>query len=175
MTDADLVQLLRLTTTAFEASLHAALDNDKHAARDVLHASAERRAALAAAEESVRATAWVPMPTKAERLRFVADVGQIGDLVDELARHVVTGGDTRPLGATHRLTVAVLIDAGGRRLRQLADSPVGPGVDPANRGCGGALFEVADQGAHDSSMTAGLCSTMAVVLLEASRHAARAA
>ena len=175
MTDADLVQLLRLTTTAFESALHAVLDDDKRAAREVLRASADRRAARSAAQESVLANRWVPMPTKTERLRFVADVGQIGDLVDELARHVVTGGDTRPLCATHRLTVAVLIDAGGRRLRQLADSPVGPGVDPANRGCGGALFEVADQCGHDSSTTAGLCSTMAVVLLEASRHAARAA
>ena len=175
MTDPDVALLLRATTHAFESALHAVLAGDKHAARQVLRGSTARRAALQAAQDTVRARAWVPLPTKVEHLQFVADLGRVGDLVDHLARNVVAGGDPHPLSPSLRMMLAVLLDAGGRRLRALADGPVGPGLDPAHRGCGRTLFEVADRGTHDSSRTAALCSATAVVLLQASRHAARAA
>ena len=69
----------------------------------------------------------------------------------------------------------MLLDAGDRRLRQLADGPIGPALDPAYRGCGSALFEVADHAVHDRSATLVLCSELATTLLQASRHASRAA
>jgi hypothetical protein len=170
-----LAALLDSTGSAFGSTLHAALDDDRHAARDVLRGSAARRELLHAAQDAVRERSWVPAPQLANELQFVADIGRVGDLVDHLARHIVAGGDRRPLTPARRMEIAVLLDAGGRRLRQLADGPIGPGLDPSYRGCGSALFEVADRGARDRSATVVLCAALAVLLLQASRHAARAA
>jgi hypothetical protein len=167
--------LLRSTDDAFRATLHAVLEGDRHAAREVLHGSAARRAVLIAAQDALRARSWVPAPQLANELQYVADVGRIGAIVDQVARHVVEGGERRPLTPARRMEVAVLLDAGGRRLHQLADGPVGPGLDPSYRGTGSALFEVADRGARDRSATVVLCAALAVTLLQASRHAARAA
>ncbi|WP_182526813.1 hypothetical protein [Nocardioides dongkuii] len=175
MTDADLAQLLRSTMHAFDATLRATLAGDEHAAGEVLRGSGARRGEQSAAREAVLARTWVPGPTKAEQLEYVADLGCVGELVDELARHVVAGGDPHALSPTNQLTVAVLLDAGGRRLRQLADSPVGPFLQPSHLGCGKTLLEVADHGTHGGSPTAALCAGLAAVLLRATRHASRAA
>ncbi len=172
---AEIDHLLRTTSEAFRAALHAVLDGDKQAARDVLHRSAGRRALVTAARDTLTGRAWVPAPQLANELQFVADIGRVGELVDQLARQVVAGVEHEPLSPTRRLEVSVLLDAGTRRLRQLADGPIGPGLDPEYRGCGCALFEVADRGAHDRSSTMARCSALAATLLQASRHAARAA
>jgi hypothetical protein len=170
---AEIDDLLRSTDDAFRTTLHAVLDADEEAARGVLRGSAERRALLFTAQHALRRRRWVPAPQLASELQFVADIGRIGELVDALARRVIEG--RRSLGPVQRLEVSVLLDAGGRRLRQLRERPAGPGLDPAYRGCGCALFEVADRAARDRSMTVVLCADLAAALLQASRHAARAA
>ena len=124
---ADIDTLLHTTDDAFCATLHAVLEDDRHAAREVLHGSAARRATLSAAQDSLRERTWVPGPQLANELQFVADIGRVGEVVDHLARHVVGGADRRPLTPARRMEVAVL------------------------------------------------CAALAVLLLQASRHAARAA
>ena len=166
-------RLLRSTEDAFSATLHALLDEDAHAARGVLRGSAPRRRLLAATQAAVREQRWVPGPQLGNELQYVADLGRVNQLVDVIARLVVAGPPR--LSPACRMEVAVLLDAGGRRLRQLQDGPVGPGLDPSYRGCGGALFEVADYGGRDASAVLQLCGAVAVTLLQASRHAARAA
>jgi hypothetical protein len=172
---AEIDALIRTTDEAFRATLHAALDGDRHAAREVLHGSAERRDLLAAAQRLLRARAWVPAPQRERELRFVVDVGHLGCLVDRLARHLVAGGDPIRLSPSRRMELAVLLDAGGRRFRQLADGPVGGSLDATYRGCAATLFEVADHAAHDRSTTVVLCGALAAGLLQASRHLASAA
>ncbi|NYG57275.1 hypothetical protein BJ980_000198 [Nocardioides daedukensis] len=171
----DFDRALFSTADAFCDTLHAVLDEDLHRAREVLKGSAVRRRLVRAAVDSVRDQAWVPARQLNERLQFVDDVSRANALIDQLARRVVSRDDPVSLTPARRMEVAVLLDAGGRRLRQLADGPVGPALDPAYRGCGAALFEVADHGERDASLTIALCGALAVVLLQASRHATRAA
>jgi hypothetical protein len=166
-------RLLHSVTDALTDALHAVLDEDVHAARGVLRGSAARRRLLAATQATVRDQRWIPGPQLGNELQYVADIGRLSQLVDAVARVVVVGPPT--LSPAARMEVAVLLDAGSRRLRQLQDGPVGPGLDPSYRGCGGALFEVADHGARDRSTVLRLCAALAVTLLQASRHAARAA
>ncbi|WP_122816263.1 hypothetical protein [Nocardioides pantholopis] len=175
MTDSDLHCLLSSTTRAFEKTLRAVLDGDKPAARQVLRGSAGRRRARAAASDAVRTKVWVPVPLLVEQLQFVADLGRVGDLVDQLARHVVGGGDSTPLSPARRMEVTVLLDAGRRRLRQLDDGPVAAGLEPGYRSCGDDIREVAHRCSRDRSATLALCSALAATLLHASRHATRAA
>ncbi len=171
---AEIDDLLRTTDDAFCATLHAVLDGDREAARTVLRGSAVRRSQVTAAQEALRARRWVPGPQLASELQYVADVAHVGDLLDALARRAVAG---RPghLSPVQRMEVSVLLDAGSRRIRQLRERPAGPGLDPAYRGCGCALFEVADRAVRDRSVTIVLCADLAAALLQASRHAARAA
>jgi hypothetical protein len=172
---ADLDVLLRATDRAFCEALHAVLDDDVPRAREVLKGSAGRRRLAAAAADELRERPWVPAPQLAEQLQFVDDVRRIGDLVDHVARHVVAADDPVALTPSRRVEVTVLLDAGGRRLRQLQAGPAGPALDPGYRGCGAALFEVADHGGRDASAVIGCCGALAVLLLQASRHAMRAA
>lgn len=174
-TIASVDHLLRSTTDAFHGALHAVLEDDVHRARQVLKDSATRRLLAETAGDAIRTHVLVPAPRLADQLQFVADITQVGRLVDELARQVVEAEDRLALSPTQRLEVAVLLDAGERRLRQLTEGPVGPSMDPAYRGCGSALFEVADHGGRDSSSVVMVCAALAVVLLQASRHATRAA
>jgi hypothetical protein len=166
-------RLLHSTADAFTATLHALLDEDAHTARGVLRGSAPRRRLLAATQAVVREQHWAPGPQLGTELQYLADLGRVNQLVDVIARLVVTGPPA--LTPAHCMEVAVLLDAGSRRLRQLQDGPVGPGLDPSYRGCGGALFEVADHGGRDASAVLQLCGALALTLLQASRHAARAA
>jgi hypothetical protein len=170
---ADQVRFIQSIRDAFAAALRAVLDGDAHAAREVLRGSAHRRRLLAATQSAIRARPWAPGPQLENELQYVADLGRVGQLVDELARLVVEGEP--PPTPTRQMELAVLLDAGTRRLTQLLDRPLGPGLDPAYRGCGGALFEVADHGGRDSCELMRLCGSLAVTLLHASRHAARAA
>ncbi|WP_345455052.1 hypothetical protein [Nocardioides marinquilinus] len=172
---ADLDVLLRSTDRAFREALHAVLDDDVPRAREVLRGSAGRRRLAAAAADELRSRPWVPAPQLTEQLQFVDDLRRIGDLVDHVARHVVAAEDPVALTPSRRTEVTVLLDAGGRRLRQLQAGPSGPALDPAYRGCGAALFEVADHGGRDASAVVGTCGALAVLLLQASRHAMRAA
>lgn len=172
---ADIDALLRTTDEAFAATLHAVLDGDRHAAAVVLHGSPQRRELLTTAQGALRARPWVPAPQLAHELRFVSEVGRLGGLVDRLARHVVAGGDPIRLSPSRRMEVAVLLDAGDRRFRQLIDGAVAGGLDPAYRGCAAALFEVADHASRDRSTTVVLCGALAAGLLQASRYAATAA
>lgn len=172
---ADIDSLINATDEAFQTALHALLDGDRHAARQVLHGSAQRRDLLAAAQDALRARAWVPAPQLGHELRFVAEIGHLGGLVDRLARHVVAGGDPVRLSPSRRMEVAVLLDAGERRFRHLADGAVAGGLDPSYRGCAAALFEVADRASRDRSVSIVLCGALAAGLLQASRCAAAVA
>jgi hypothetical protein len=173
---ADLNRLLRCTTEAFQTVLRAVLDADRHAAREVLHGSAHRRALV---EQTMHARAghpWAPPPQVASELQFVSDIGEVGRLVDDLARQTAAAED-RELRLTpgQQMEVAVLLDAGSRRLRRLTDGLLGPGLSADDRGCGSALFEVADHEALDRAEVVVLCAALATTLLQATRHAARAA
>lgn len=174
MTDTDLHDLLTSTTRAFEKTLHAVLDGDKPAARQVLRGSAGRRRTRAVVIDRIRTQPRAAMPRLLDELQFVADLGMVGDLIDQLARHVVGGGDTVPLSPARRMEVTVLLDAGARRLRQLDDALV-PGLEPDYRSCGNALREVAVRASTDRSATLALCAALAAALIHASRHASRAA
>ena len=172
---ADIDSLIRATDEAFQATLHAVLDGDRHAGRLVLHGSSQRRDLLAAARCALRARAWVPSPQLGQELRYVAEIGHLGGVVDRLARHVVAGGDPVRLTPSRRMEVAVLLDAGERRFRQLAEGAVAGGLDPSYRGCAATLFEVADRASRDRSISMALCGALAAGLLQASRCAAAAA
>ena len=172
---ADIDALIRATEEAFQATLHAVLDRDRHAAREVLRGSAHRRDLLLASQRTLRSRAWVPAPQLGQELRFVAEIGHLGGVVDRLARHVVAGGDPVRLSPSRRMEVAVLLDAGERRFRQLAEGAVAGGLDPSYRGCAAALFEVAERASRDRSMSIILCGALAAGLLQASRYAATAA
>lgn len=172
---ADIDTLIRSTDQAFRATLHAVLDGDRHAARMVLHGSSQRRDLLAAATDVLRARAWVPAHQVAKEVRFVAEIGHLGDLVDQLARHVVAGGDPVRLAPSRRMEVAVLLDAGERRFRQLAEGPIAGGLDSAQRGCAATLFEIVDRASQDRSISIVLCGALAAGLLQASRRASAAA
>jgi hypothetical protein len=175
-TPTDLDSLARATGRAFDAVLRALLGRDKHTAREVLRDSAARRLLAASAKESLRTSA-VPAQAVADQLKLVTDIGRIGQIIDHLARRVLDDGDPVSLSPTARLEVAVLLDAGGCRLRELTEwsRTHGLGADPAHRRSGSALFEVADRACHDPSVSMRLCAGLAVTLLQASRHAARAA
>lgn len=172
---AEVDSLIRATDEAFRTTLHAVLDGDREAARQVLHGSAGRRRLVAGAQETLRARAWVPAPQVGHEVRFVAEIGHLGGLVDRLARHVVAGGDPTRLSPSRRMEVAVLLDAGERRFRQLGDGAVAGGLDPAYRGCTASLFAVADRASRDRSTTIVLCGALAAGLLQAARFAATAA
>jgi len=171
----DLDLLLRETAGGFRDVLHAVLDEDPARARGVLLASSVRRELVRADSDELSARPWVPAPQLCAQLQFVADVARVGDLVDDLARQVVRADDAVELTPTRRMEVAVLLDTGGRRLRQLMAGPSAPVMDPAYRGCGAALFEVTDHGGRDASSLVETCGVLAAVLLQASRHASRAA
>lgn len=171
-TSADLSHLLSSTTDAFGTSLHALLDADRHQARQVLRASLDRRTLAAETARACRDHAWVPAPQLHGELRYVADIARVGALCDDLAREIV-GSDSVRLLPTQRMEAAVLLDAGGQRLRQLADGAAGSASCHGYRRCGSALAEVADRGGRDRSTTMVLCGALAVVLLQASRHACR--
>jgi hypothetical protein len=170
---ADLDRLITSIRDAFATVVRAVIDADVPAAREVLRGSVNRRHLLAATQATIRARRSFPGPHLENELEYVADLGQVGRLVDDLARLIVQG-EPRPT-PTQQMELAVLLDAGSRRLTQLLDGPVGPGLDPAYRGCGGELFEVADRSGRDSCELMRLCGSLAVTLLHASRHAARAA
>lgn len=173
---ADLDLLLRDVATAFRDVLRALLDDDRPGALLVLDRAGVRRAHAAAAREDLRSHPWVPSPQVAEQLGVVDDVERIGALVDSLARAVAAGDDPFDLTPARRMEVAVLLDAGGRRWRQLLAGPAGRvGDAAAYRECGAALFEVADHTAQDRSTRLAVCGELALLLLQTSRHAVRAA
>lgn len=175
MTDPDSEELLRSTTRTFEKVLRAVLDGDKAAARQVLRGSSGRRKAEAAVSDLVRANESVPMRHRMSELQFVADIGHVGDLLDQLARHVIGGGDSIPLDPARRKEITGLLDAGSCRLRQLTIGPHCSGTESRYLICGSSLREVATRGSRDRSATLALCSALASTLLKASCHAARAA
>ncbi|GAB3253169.1 hypothetical protein GCM10027425_12240 [Alteromonas gracilis] len=172
---ADLDALIRTTSEDFRAALTAVLDQDVVPARVVLAGSERRRRLAEAAVEDLRAHPWVPAPQLGEQLRFVDDIVRLGEQVEELARTVVLDGVGAPLSASRREHVALLRDAGHRRLRQLLEGPRGPALDPEYRGCGAMLFEIVDHGDHEADVRLSRCCALAGLLLQASRHAMRAA
>ena len=172
---ADLDLLLRSTAGALRDALLAVLDDDVARARGVLHGSAARRRLVTSAEDDLRAHPWVPAPQLHAQLQFVADLGRVGELVDLVARHVVAADDPVVLTPARRVEVTALLEAGEARLRQLLVGPSGPAMDPAYRGCGTTLFQVVDHAGGDDSVVVGTCGALAAVLLQASRHATRAA
>ncbi|HTW18325.1 MAG TPA: hypothetical protein VMF51_24590 [Nocardioides sp.] len=172
---ADVESLIRATDQAFQATLHAVLDGDRHGAREVLQGAAHRRGLVDTAQAALRARPWVPKPQLVAELRFVVEVGRLGDLVEDLARHVVSGSDPARLSPSRRLEVAALLDAGERRFHHLADGVIAGGLDPTYRGCAATLYAVADRAGRDHSATVELCGGLAAGLLRVSRYAAAAA
>lgn len=187
MIHADLTLLVHATNEAFESALSALLHRDSSVAREVLHGASVRRDLVSASRESARANDHTSPYTRAEQLELVGDLARIGELAEFVSRRVLEGGEPSTLTPAGRLEVSVILDAGGSRLRGLADDLGGPGPDPAYAAGSGrrfdsshpssvvALFDVIDRASRDRSVTMRLCAAMAVTVLTASRHAARAA
>ncbi len=83
---ADVDALVRSTRSALQRCLRAVLDGDADAAGEVLETGPARRALRTEAELTLRSRAWVPAPQVQEELRFVAAVGHVDALLDDLAR-----------------------------------------------------------------------------------------
>lgn len=173
MTTPDLVPLIRATSVCFDGALLALLHGDKHAARDALHGSASRRVLVISLRDAVHEATAIPDEAMADRLALVSDMGRIGQLSDHLARRSVAEAVDTHLSASARLQVATLLDAGGTRLRRMAEGVV-PGATPAHRRSSTALLEVADHACRDRNVTMKLCAGLAITLLQASGHAGRA-
>lgn len=178
--------VLRLTARAWSETLIALAEGDRAAARAVLRGDRLRRRAVREAHDaaSVRLSAE---RRAAQRLvsascavHLVADTARIERLLVHLARHVVAG---EQLPATIDVEqVRHLADLGERRLRRLSERIGGVNLlaEPTDRGELIALFDELVEIAHRTpagsrSNICGICAALAGSLLEASRHAARAA
>ena len=109
-------------------------------------------------------------------VQLVSDIERVEQLVVAAARRVLAGRAHLPVEL--RPDVATLGRAGARRLRDLADHAR---HDTAYLACGRELRELHQNLARHaraprrSDEVAGLCAALTTGVLEASRHAARAA
>ncbi|WP_426242056.1 hypothetical protein [Nocardioides sp. LHG3406-4] len=180
-------KLLRLTAQAWSDALAALLDSDPDAARRVLRGSRARRSAVGAAQTYVRREVAIGevhghcLVQAFNSLQLVADISHIEDLLIHLARRVLAHRESLP--APDQPDVDALRRAGAHRLNDLADGLSTPVMDSDYLLCGCELIDVLERlvqriqepGSTSHGTSAGLCVALAASLLEASRHATRAA
>lgn len=171
----DLDNLLVATNRALENALAAVLNADKHAAHEVLRTSAARRRARAAAIDTLRTRTAVPLPRLIHELQFADDIGEVSEVADQLARHILGGGDSAVLTSSQLGYVRALHDAANRRLHDLRNGLAGPSLNHEYRSCGDTLREAGAQCSHNRSATLTFCAALASALVRASRHATYAA
>ncbi|MEO9322302.1 hypothetical protein ABFT23_02360 [Nocardioides sp. C4-1] len=164
--------------------VRAVLDDDREVARRVLRDGARRHTLSAAAEQEVRrAVVGSARRTQAaQELLVVSDVARASRLVDELARLVLVGRGEGHWTASRQEALMLLARFGEERLHQLADGVHGPGLDREFTRCGRCLLDAADRlgsatavdrGSYQPTLTC--CAALATSVLQASRHALRAA
>lgn len=183
--------LLDLADTLDEA-LGAVLDDDGTRARRLLRSGRRRRACLAHA--TTIAGLGLPSGTSRERrastdrVLLAADLQRLERVLEQLARTVVGGGAAEVDTGT-RTALERLRHCGTQRLRNLALHPCGPTMTRDHHRCGQELLDLL--GVLDppsglpggpSSASSGEChalrltaAALSATLLDASRHAARAA
>jgi hypothetical protein len=176
--------LLELTAEAWTDALDAVVHHDRVAARRVLAGARERRAAAVHARVEAQARlAEARIVLTARRLvrtvntvQLVCDVERLEQLIVVAARRVLSG--RAHLASDLRPDVAILCREGARRLHDLADHACqGAGY----LDCGRQLREVLENLARHarsprrSDGAAELCAALTSSVLEASRHASRAA
>ena len=189
----DAVERLALRTAdALESAVDAALAGDRAQARRVLRRAAARTSARRAADARIRqGLAQRPPRTgnlrgAASLLQLIADLRQIGQLINTLARHTANGDIPRPVSDRLRRDVLTVQRSGTSRLRAIAEGLQGPAMDPGYVHTGDELRTVVDhltqatrQGlisAHpDRAPMQAVYAELATCVLNASRHAARAA
>jgi hypothetical protein len=176
-------QLLDTLATALGDVVRASLDADREAARRVLRRGG-RRTLVAAAEVQARRDIVGSAGRRqaaTHRLLLVADAARASRLVDHLARLVLTGRVDGGIAAAHTEALVMLARFGEERLHQLAEGPVGPGLDRQFVRCGRCLVDAADRldhavpGRRDESPAVACCAALAHTVLQAPRHALRAA
>lgn len=177
-------ELLDSLATALGDVVRASLDVDRDAARRVLHDGARRHALVAAAQEQARREivgSAVTRRTATQRLLLVSDVARACRLVDHLARLVLTRRLDAGWGVAHAEALVLLARFGEERLHQLAEAPAGPGLDREFVRCGLCLLDAAERLAHPTpggrsdAPAVACCAALVDTVLQASRHALRAA
>ena len=177
-------QLLDSLATALGDIVRASIDADRDAARRVLRDGAHRHTLVAAAELQARRDivgSVVRRQAATHRLLLVADAARASRLVDHLARLVLTGRVDGGIGVAHTEALVLLARFGEERLHQLADGPTGPALDREFVRCGRCLIDAADRldharpGHRGESPAVACCAALAHTVLQASRHALRAA
>jgi hypothetical protein len=185
-------RLALLTADALESAVDAALAGDRAQARRILRRSAARTSARRAAEGRIRLGVARRPPrtgnlrTVASMLQLITDLGQVGHLVNTLARHTANGAIPHPVPQGLRRDALAVRCSGARRLRLIAEGLPGPTMDPGYVSTGEALRAVVDHltqahrrsraAAHpDGEPVQAVCAELATCVLNASRHAARTA
>ncbi|GAA4687240.1 hypothetical protein [Nocardioides nanhaiensis] len=179
---ADLV-LLALAR-AFDDAVAAALAGDVAGARAVLRTGRRRRARLGRA--TTIAGLGLPAGTSRQRRATTDRVLLAGDLqrlevvLEQLARVVVAGDAADPDGDT-RAALERLRACGVERLHHLATRPCGPSMTRDHHRCGQTLlgllgaFDTPSPEPGDDEPLRRTAAALTATLLDASRHAARAA
>lgn len=179
-----LVELLELTADAWTDALTAVVHSDRAVARRVLAGARERRIAatyarIEAAERLSRARVVITahrLVRSVNGVQLVADLERLEQLIVVAARRVLSG--RAHLAVDLRPDVALLGRAGAQRLHDLAEHchhggtylDCGRQIDEALR----CLTRHA-RAPRRADETSGLCAALASGVLEASRHATRAA
>lgn len=182
-----LALLLDLTADAWAEVLTAVAEDDAGAARRVLAGARERRAAAVRARAEAQAglvDARIVLTARrlvrsANTVQLVADLCRLEELLVVAARRVLAG--RAHVREDLHDDVVALGDDGARRLHDLAPGRTPSRGDRGYLACGRRLDDVraclvrhARAERRPDEATA-LCAALAVGLLEASRHAGRAA
>ncbi|MDO9457336.1 hypothetical protein [Nocardioides sp.] len=175
--------LLDAVATSIGTVVRAVLDDDRETARRVLRDGAHRHALVGAAEDRVRRAivGSADRRTAAQQLLLVGDVARASRLVDDLARLVLLGRVEGGVSASRREALLLVARFGEERLHQLADGVGGPGLDREFVRCGRCLLDAAERLDTARATTRPLnpaipcCAALATSVLQASRHALRAA
>ncbi|MBS2940096.1 hypothetical protein KDN32_20360 [Nocardioides sp. J2M5] len=183
----ELACLLELTSSAWRDALDAVVFHDCEVARRVLAGARERRVAAVRARACAQAQlSEARIVLTARRLvrsvntvQLIGDVERLEQLIVATARRVLSG--RAHLDQDLRPEVAVLGRAGAQRLHDLALGRR-PGLRDADYlACGRELDEVSQCLARHARAlrrpdgAVGLCAALTSGVLEASRHASRAA
>lgn len=182
-----LAVLLDLTADAWAEALAAVAEDDASAARRVLAGARERRAAAVRARaeaQSGLADARIVLTARrlvrsANTVQLVADLYRLEELIVVAARRVLSG--RAHVRADLHGDVLALGDDGARRLHDLVPGRTPSRGDRGYLACGRRLDDAraclvrrARAERRPDEATA-LCAALVVGLLEASRHAGRAA
>lgn len=175
--------LLDAVASSIGAVVRAVLDDDRDTARQILRDGARRQALVEAAQHRTLQliVGSADRRTAAQSLLLVSDVARASRLVDDLARLVLMGRAAGEVSDSRREALLLVARFGEERFHQLADGVGGPGLDREFVRCGQCLLAAAERlDGLDAAGRAGTpvvpcCAALATTVLQASRHALRAA